>query len=62
MQYLNGGKWKMAAEYVETEEQQAFRPAQVGWGALTAKAVVAKLVFVKLDRLTREVVHFGRAI
>ncbi|MGH6713914.1 MAG: recombinase family protein [Bradyrhizobium sp.] len=53
--YLNGGKWKVLAEYVEVESgKRNDRPKLVA--ALShAKVSGAKLVFAKLDRLTRDV-------
>jgi DNA invertase Pin-like site-specific DNA recombinase len=53
--YLNGGNWKLVAEYVETESgKRSDRPKLVA--ALGhAKAIGATVVFAKLDRLTRNV-------
>jgi DNA invertase Pin-like site-specific DNA recombinase len=53
--YLNGGKWTLVAEYVETESgRKSDRPKLIS--ALShAKSIGAKLVFAKLDRLTRNV-------
>ena len=53
--YLNGGSWKLVAEYVETESgKRSDRPKLVA--ALGhAKAIGATVVFAKLDRLTRNV-------
>jgi DNA invertase Pin-like site-specific DNA recombinase len=53
--YLNGGRWTLVAEYVETESgRKADRP-KLAAALSHAKAVGAKLVFAKLDRLTRNV-------
>jgi DNA invertase Pin-like site-specific DNA recombinase len=53
--YLNGGRWTLVAEYVETESgRKADRP-KLGAALSHAKAIGAKLVFAKLDRLTRNV-------
>src|SRR3981189_763891 len=53
--YLNGGKWSLIAEYVETESgKRADRP-QLKAALAHAKAIGATLVFAKLDRLTRNV-------
>jgi DNA invertase Pin-like site-specific DNA recombinase len=53
--YLNGGRWILVAEYVETESgRKADRP-KLAAALSHAKAVGAKLVFAKLDRLTRNV-------
>jgi Resolvase, N terminal domain len=53
--YLNGGRWTLVAEYVETESgRKSDRPKPAA--ALShAQAIGAKLVFGKLDRLTRNV-------
>jgi DNA invertase Pin-like site-specific DNA recombinase len=53
--YLSGGKWSLVSEYVETESgKRADRPKLTA--ALShVKAIGAKLVFAKLDRLTRNV-------
>ena len=53
--YLNGGRWTLMAEYVETESgKRADRP-KLAAALSHAKAIGAKLVFAKLDRLTRNV-------
>ena len=53
--YLNGGRWTLVSEYVETESgRRADRP-KLSAALSHAKAIGAKLVFAKLDRLTRNV-------
>src|SRR5882724_2355990 len=53
--YLDGGDWKLLAEYVETETgKRADRP-KLSAALAHAKAIGATLVFAKLDRLTRNV-------
>jgi DNA invertase Pin-like site-specific DNA recombinase len=53
--YLNGGPWKLVAEYVETESgKRADRP-QLAKALKNAKAIGATVIFAKLDRLARNV-------
>jgi DNA invertase Pin-like site-specific DNA recombinase len=53
--YLNGGRWTLVAEYVETESgKRADRP-KLKAALAHSKALGATLVFAKLDRLTRNV-------
>jgi DNA invertase Pin-like site-specific DNA recombinase len=53
--YLNGGRWTLTAEYVETESGRKAQRPKLQDALAHAKAVNAKLVFAKLDRLTRNV-------
>jgi DNA invertase Pin-like site-specific DNA recombinase len=53
--YLNGGRWTLVAEYVETESGRRSDRPKLAAALSHAKAVGAKLVFAKLDRLTRNV-------
>jgi DNA invertase Pin-like site-specific DNA recombinase len=53
--YLNGGRWTVIAEYVETESGKRNDRPKLAAALAHAKAVGAKLVFAKLDRLTRNV-------
>jgi DNA invertase Pin-like site-specific DNA recombinase len=53
--YLNGGRWTLVAEYVETESGRRSDRRQLGKALAHAKAIGATVVFAKLDRLTRNV-------
>lgn len=53
--YLNGGQWSLVNEYVETESGRRSDRPKLGAALAHAKAIGAKLVFAKLDRLTRNV-------
>ena len=53
--YLNGGRWTLAAEYVETESGRLSDRSQLAKALAHAKAIGATVVFAKLDRLTRNV-------
>jgi DNA invertase Pin-like site-specific DNA recombinase len=53
--YLNGGQWRLLAEYVETESGRRTDRPQLAKAFAHAKAVGATIVFAKLDRLTRNV-------
>lgn len=54
--YLNGGRWALVAEYVETESgKQGRRRPKLAAALAHAKAIGATVVFAKLDRLFRNV-------
>ena len=53
--YLDGGSWKLLAEYIETESGRRVDRPKLAAALGHAKAVGATVVFAKLDRLTRNV-------
>src|SRR6187431_3219096 len=53
--YLNGGKWTVVKEYVETESGKRSDRPKLAAALSHAKDIGATLVFAKLDRLTRNV-------
>ena len=53
--HLNGGSWKLVAEYVETESGKRSDRPKLAAALGHAKAIGATVVFAKLDRLTRNV-------
>jgi DNA invertase Pin-like site-specific DNA recombinase len=57
LRYLNGGQWKLLAEYVEVESGKRNSRPQLQAAISHAKATGAKLVIARLDRLARNL-HF----
>jgi len=53
--YLDGGRWKLVAEYVEAESGKRSDRPKLAKVLAHAKAIGATVVFAKLDRLTRNV-------
>jgi DNA invertase Pin-like site-specific DNA recombinase len=53
--YLNGGRWTLAAEYLEAESGKRSDRPKLAKALAHAKAIGATVVFAKLDRLTRNV-------
>jgi hypothetical protein len=51
--YLNGGGWKLVAEYVETESGKRDDRPKLKAALSHAKAMAATVVVAKLDRLSR---------
>ena len=55
--YLNGGKWKLVAEFTEVESGKRSDRPELAKAIAACKKRKAKLVIAKLDRLSRNV-HF----
>src|SRR5207342_1485384 len=53
--YLNGGRWTLEAEYIETESGKRTDRPKLEQALAHAKALKATVVFAKLDRLARNV-------
>jgi DNA invertase Pin-like site-specific DNA recombinase len=53
--FLNGGSWKLAAEFVEVESGKRSDRPQLAAALAACKRYKAKLVVAKLDRLARNV-------
>ena len=53
--FLNGGRWSLVKEYVETESGKRSDRPKLKAALAHAKAIGATVVFAKLDRLTRNV-------
>lgn len=53
--YLNGGRWKLIAEYVETDSGRKRTRPQLAEAIRACRTYRATLVVAKLDRLARDV-------
>ncbi|WP_240538188.1 recombinase family protein [Bradyrhizobium yuanmingense] len=53
---LNGGRWALVAKYVETESGRKSDRSKLAAALSHAKAIGARMVLAKLDRLTRSLV------
>jgi DNA invertase Pin-like site-specific DNA recombinase len=58
--FLNGGKWTLAAEYVEVESGKRSDRPQFAAALAVCKKLRAKLVVAKLDRLSRNVAFISK--
>jgi DNA invertase Pin-like site-specific DNA recombinase len=58
--YLNGGKWTLAAEFVEIESGKRSDRPQLAAALAACKKLKAKLVVAKLDRLARNVLFISK--
>src|SRR5262249_47506718 len=53
--FLNGGRWTLIKEYIETESGKRTDRPKLSTALAHARAIGATVVFAKLDRLTRNV-------
>src|SRR4051794_7873796 len=53
--YLNGGDWRLAAEFTEVESGRKNHPPQLAKALITCRRIGATLIIAKLDRLARNV-------
>lgn len=58
--FLNGGKWKLAKEFVEVESGKRNDRPQLAAALAACKKLRAKLVIAKLDRLGRNVAFISK--
>jgi DNA invertase Pin-like site-specific DNA recombinase len=55
LDFLNGGNWKLAEEFVEVESGKRNNRPQLAAALAACKRLKARLVVAKLDRLARNV-------
>jgi DNA invertase Pin-like site-specific DNA recombinase len=60
--YLNGGQWTLAAEYVEVESGKHNARPQLAAALAACKKLKAKLVVAKLDRLSRNLAFIAKLL
>jgi DNA invertase Pin-like site-specific DNA recombinase len=61
-QYLNGGRWRIAAEFVEVESGRKARRPELEKALAAARLHRVPLIVAKLDRLTRSVAFLSRLL
>jgi DNA invertase Pin-like site-specific DNA recombinase len=59
MTYLNGGPWKLIAEYTEVETGKRADRAELQKALTACRKHKVKLVIAKLDRLSRNLVFIA---
>jgi DNA invertase Pin-like site-specific DNA recombinase len=60
LDFLNGGQWKLAEEFVEVESGKRNNRTQLAAALAACKRLKARLVVAKLDRLARNVAFVSR--
>lgn len=60
--YLNGGKWRLVAEFEEIESGKRSERPQLDAALAACRLHKAKLVVAKVDRLTRSVAFLSRLL
>ena len=60
LDFLNGGQWKLAEEFVEVESGKRNNRPQLAAALAACKRLKARLVVAKLDRLARNVAFISR--
>ena len=60
--YLNGGRWQVAAEFVEVESGRKAKRPELEKALVAARLHKAPLIVAKLDRLTRSVAFLSRLL
>jgi DNA invertase Pin-like site-specific DNA recombinase len=60
LDFLNGGQWKLAEEFVEVESGKRNNRPQLAAALAACKRLRARLVVAKLDRLARNVAFVSR--
>ena len=60
LDFLNGGNWKLAEEFVEVESGKRNNRPQLAAALAACKRLKARLVVAKLDRLARNVAFISK--
>jgi DNA invertase Pin-like site-specific DNA recombinase len=62
LDFLNGGNWKLAEEFVEVESGKRNNRPKLAAAIATCKRLKARLVVAKLDRLARNVAFISKLL